>query len=146
MIVLYTIISIYLFQNASLLLFLNPPDPLRRMYTRSFFRATWVLTAMVPSLLYHHPYIYFSILGCRVFQGHEYSMETCTRSHVHSFHNRVPFLPRCSKRTGMLYSTYTCLLLFSSFLGEKLPTVSKSITNSLGKKFKSISSSTYLFG
>lgn len=46
MVVVYTLMAVYMWQNIQLLLFLNPPDPLTRMYTRSFFRATWILTAM----------------------------------------------------------------------------------------------------
>ncbi|KAI9477998.1 MAG: Alpha/Beta hydrolase protein [Benjaminiella poitrasii] len=36
----------YLSQNIFLLMGLNAPDPLSRLYKRSFYRATWILTAL----------------------------------------------------------------------------------------------------
>ncbi|KXS13716.1 alpha/beta-hydrolase [Gonapodya prolifera JEL478] len=36
----------YVSRNAFLLLFLNAPEPMARMYTRNFFRATYILTAL----------------------------------------------------------------------------------------------------
>ena len=46
-IVIYTLLAAYVAQNSFLLLFLNGPEPLKKMYTRSFFRATWILTSLV---------------------------------------------------------------------------------------------------
>ncbi|KAI8913392.1 Alpha/Beta hydrolase protein [Gorgonomyces haynaldii] len=37
---------IYLFKHVFLLSFLNPPEPMNRMYTRSYFRATWIFSAL----------------------------------------------------------------------------------------------------
>lgn len=45
-VILYTLLFNYVLKNLDLLLFLNPVDPLRKMYTRSFFRATYIMTAM----------------------------------------------------------------------------------------------------
>ncbi|KAJ3110320.1 hypothetical protein HDU96_006726 [Phlyctochytrium bullatum] len=45
-IVLGTLTTSYVANNLFLLLFLNAPEPLARMYTRNFYRATWVLTAL----------------------------------------------------------------------------------------------------
>ncbi|RCH86716.1 hypothetical protein CU098_006540, partial [Rhizopus stolonifer] len=39
-------LTYYLSQNVFLLLGLNAPDPLSRLYKRSFYRATWILTAL----------------------------------------------------------------------------------------------------
>ncbi|KAI9249772.1 Alpha/Beta hydrolase protein [Phascolomyces articulosus] len=38
--------SYYLLQNLFLLVGLNAPEPLTRLYKRSFYRATWILTAL----------------------------------------------------------------------------------------------------
>ncbi|KAI8843010.1 hypothetical protein BC829DRAFT_492182 [Chytridium lagenaria] len=45
-IVLGTLTASYVSSHALLLLFLNAPEPLAKMYTRNFYRATWVLTAL----------------------------------------------------------------------------------------------------
>ncbi|KAJ3058490.1 hypothetical protein HK102_010480, partial [Quaeritorhiza haematococci] len=45
-IVLGTLTGTYVVKNLFLLLFLNAPEPLAKMYTRNFYRATWVLTAL----------------------------------------------------------------------------------------------------
>ncbi|KAI8808437.1 Alpha/Beta hydrolase protein [Cladochytrium replicatum] len=41
-----TITAVYFARNFFLLSFLNAPEPLARMYTRSFYRATWILTGL----------------------------------------------------------------------------------------------------
>ncbi|KAF1807034.1 Alpha/Beta hydrolase protein [Mucor lusitanicus] len=43
---LATWLFFYLSQNILLLVGLNAPDPLSRLYKRSFYRATWILTAL----------------------------------------------------------------------------------------------------
>ncbi|KAI8380152.1 Alpha/Beta hydrolase protein [Blakeslea trispora] len=45
-IVLASWLMFYLSQNIFLLIGLNAPDPLSRLYKRSFYRATWILTAL----------------------------------------------------------------------------------------------------
>ncbi|KAI8372355.1 Alpha/Beta hydrolase protein [Choanephora cucurbitarum] len=45
-IVLGSWLMFYLSQNIFLLVGLNAPDPLSRLYKRSFYRATWILTAL----------------------------------------------------------------------------------------------------
>ncbi|KAJ3122742.1 hypothetical protein HK098_002501 [Nowakowskiella sp. JEL0407] len=45
-IILTTLISVYASRNILLILCLNAPEPLARVYTRSFFRATWLLTGL----------------------------------------------------------------------------------------------------
>lgn len=45
-VVLATFTLAYLTRNLPLMLFLNAPEPFDKMYTRNFFRATWLLTAM----------------------------------------------------------------------------------------------------
>ncbi|KAI9202007.1 Alpha/Beta hydrolase protein [Polychytrium aggregatum] len=45
-IVLGTLFALYLLNHTFLLCFLNAPEPLARMYTRNFYRATWVLTCL----------------------------------------------------------------------------------------------------
>lgn len=45
-IILATLSASYLIKHMFLLLFLSEPQPLNRMYTRNFFRATWIVTAL----------------------------------------------------------------------------------------------------
>lgn len=40
-----TLLSIHLLRNALLLLGLNPPEPMARIYSRNFYRASWIFTA-----------------------------------------------------------------------------------------------------
>ena len=41
-----TLLIAYVSRNFFLLTFLNAPEPLSRMYTHSFYRATWILTSL----------------------------------------------------------------------------------------------------
>lgn len=45
-IILGTLSTTYLLKHSALLLGLNEPQPMARMYTRNFYRATWILTAL----------------------------------------------------------------------------------------------------
>ncbi|RKP14439.1 Alpha/Beta hydrolase protein [Piptocephalis cylindrospora] len=44
-IILGTLLCIHLLRNALLLLGLNPPEPMARVYSRNFYRASWIFTA-----------------------------------------------------------------------------------------------------
>ena len=41
-----SLLFLHILKNAFLLLFLNAPEPLSRMYTHSFYRTTWILTSL----------------------------------------------------------------------------------------------------
>jgi len=45
-IILGTLSGSYLIKKFFLLVYLNEPEPMARMYTRNFYRATWILTAL----------------------------------------------------------------------------------------------------
>lgn len=45
-IIMGTLTFVYALKNAFLLLGLNAPEPLARLYSRSYYRATWIVTAM----------------------------------------------------------------------------------------------------
>ncbi|KAI9348556.1 Alpha/Beta hydrolase protein [Obelidium mucronatum] len=53
-IVLGTLTTSYIANHLFLLLFLNAPEPLARMYTRNFYRAAWIATALDAGFLTAH--------------------------------------------------------------------------------------------
>ncbi|ORY45966.1 alpha/beta-hydrolase [Rhizoclosmatium globosum] len=53
-IILGTLTTSYIANHVFLLLFLNAPEPLARMYTRNFYRAAWFVTALDAGFLTAH--------------------------------------------------------------------------------------------